>query len=146
MNDQISKSDIPLETVISQVEEWRSNNNKYYCSDDLWNNIIKLYPTYTCHQIAKTLKMAHKTVKSKLILAGFDFPLKHKTNNTNKKDNPFAQCAFPESMNPINEITNYPLVLDCIKKNGIILKLNGFTQQQLLPIISLVLNHQSCFI
>lgn len=120
---------ITLDFVKSKFDHWReTRKRKGKIPDELLEYAKQLYPQYTCGKICDVLKLSHT-----------DFKLKHiQTASPVKQPSFFAECVLPASFNENKKEGT----LEFIRKDGFVLKLNGFSTQNLLPIVSLFLGKQ----
>ena len=117
---------ITLEFVKSKFDHWReTRKGKEKIPDELWEYAKQLYPEYRSSLICYTLKLAYKDFKSKLT------PIVSPA----KQSPSFAECVLPASFNEDKKDGT----LEFIRKDGLVLKLNGFSANNLLPVVSLFL-------
>ena len=117
---------ITLEFVKSKFDHWReTRKRRSKIPDELWEYAKLLYPQYRITKLCNTLKLSAKDFRLKLIS-----PVSAQTESVS-----FAQCVVPVSFNEDKKDG----ILEFIRKDGSILKLNGFSVQNILPVVSLLL-------
>ena len=120
---------ITLEFVKSKFDHWRkTRKGKEKIPDELWEYAKQLHPQFRSSLICYTLKLSYKDFKSKL--TPIVSPVKQLPS--------FAECVLPTSFNENKKDG----ALEFIRKDGLVLKLNGFSTKNLLPIVSLFLAEQ----
>lgn len=130
MNTAINprKSLITLEFVKSNFDHWRETRKcRSKVPDELWEYVKLLYPQYRITKLCTTLKLSPKDFKLKLMS-----PVSDQTESVS-----FAQCVLPISFH--EDKKDKDGTLEFIRRDGSILKLNGFSVQNILPVVSLLL-------
>jgi len=123
---------ITLEFVKSKFDCWRTNRKrKGKIPDELLEYAKQLYPQYTCGKLCDVLKLSHRDFKLKLMS-----PVSAKTESVS-----FAQCVLPLSFQEDKKVEDG--TLEFIRRDGSILKFNGFSVQNILPVVSLLIGAQS---
>jgi hypothetical protein len=118
------KPALTLGFVKSKFDHWRATRNrKGKIPDELLEYAKQLYPQYTCGKLCDVLKLSHRDFKSKLM----------STVLPTRKPPSFAECVLPAFFDEDKKEG----ALEFIRKDGSVLKLNGFSAQNLLPVVSL---------
>lgn len=119
---------ITLEFVKSKFDHWReTRNRRSKIPDELWEYAKLLYPQYRITKLCNALKLSSKDFRLKLML-----PVSAQVESAS-----FAQCVLPVSFHEDKKVEDG--MLEFIFKDGSILKLNGFSVQNILPVVSLLL-------
>ncbi len=117
---------ITLEFVKSKFDHWReTRKRRSKIPDELWEYAKLLYPQYRITKLCHTLKLSSKDFRLKLMS-----PVSAQTESVS-----FTQCVLPVSFNEDKKDGT----LEFIRRDGSILKLNGFSVQNILPVVSLLL-------
>ena len=123
------KPALTLGFVKSKFDHWRATRkHKGKIPAELLEYAKQLYPQYTCGRLCDVLKLSHRDFKLKLMQRASPV----------KQSSFFAECVLPVSFNEDKKDSS----LEFIRKDGLILKLNNFPSQNLLPIVSLFLGEQ----
>ena len=123
-----------IEFVKAKFDEWRTTrqNKSAKIPEPLWDDVKQLYPQYSFAQISKTLGLSSLQLKSKLNIS----VSKPKSENSSL----FAKYSLPI-------IPSSPLeakkdcVLEFSSPQGMTLKINAFSSDALIPLISLLLKN-----
>ncbi len=119
---------VTLEFVKSKFDQWReTRKHRSKIPDELWEYAKLLYPQYRITKICNTLKLSSKDFRLKLMS-----PISTQTESAS-----FAQCVLPVSFP--EDKKDKDGTLEFIRRDGSILKLNGFSVQNILPVVSLLL-------
>lgn len=119
---------ITLEFVKSKFDHWReTRKRRSKIPDELWEYAKLLYPQYRITKLCHTLKLSSKDFRLKLMS-----PVSAQAESVS-----FAQCVLPVSFHEDKKIEDG--TLQFIRRDGSILKLNGFSVQNILPVVSLLL-------
>jgi hypothetical protein len=120
---------ITLEFVKSKFDHWRTTRkHRSKIPDELWEYAKLLYPQYRITELCNTLKLSYKDFKLKLM----------SSDSAQTESASFTQCVLPMSFNEDKKDGT----LEFIRRDGSILKLNGFSVQNILPIVSLLIRER----
>lgn len=119
---------VTLEFVKSKFDHWReTRKRRSRIPDELWEYAKLLYPQYRITKLCNTLNLSSKDFRLKLMS-----PISTQTESVS-----FAQCVLPVAFH--KDKKDEDGTLEFIRKDGSILKLNGFSVQNILPVVSLLL-------
>jgi hypothetical protein len=138
MESDIKGHLITLEFVKAKFDHWReTRKHRERIPNELWEYAKRLYPQYSFTQICNSLRLGNKEFRERLTVKP---PLTLESSSVqDTKELPFfAECVLPESF----DTDKKQGVLEFIRKDGSTLKLQGFSVQSLLPIVSLLCRNQ----